>query len=140
MFSRISRTDLVRMMNGVFFSPMLYAVAAWILSRYPLKTAVDIHLVTSACLSGCVALIIISRPLRWLLLPPGMQHATGRIVMACFVLSTIGELMAMSGAAVVWLGARLQTYIPFLIVSGLYYLDFRVFRFPAIMSRWPKDT
>ncbi len=139
MFSRITRTDLVRMMNGVFFSPMVYAVAAWLLSRWPLAVAVDLQLALSLCLAGSVALLVVSRPLRWLLLPPGAEHTRARIVMACFVLSTIGEVIAMSGAAVVWLGAPLKAYIPFLIVSGLYFLDFRAFRLPAILSQWPDE-
>jgi hypothetical protein len=138
MFSRITRNELIRMMNAVFFTPMLYALVAWVLSRHPLHVDSDLNMLTVICLAVSIGLIILARPLRWLLLPPG-KHPSGKIVVACFVLSTIGEIIAMCGVAVVWLGARLESYIPFLIVSGLYYLDFRVFRFPAIMALWPDE-
>lgn len=139
MFSRITRNELIRMMNAVFFSPMLYALVAWVLSHHQVQVDLDLNMLTATCLAVSIGLMILARPLRWILLPQGVEHPSGKIVIACFVLSTIGETIAMCGVAVVWFGARLEAYIPFLIVSGLYYLDFRTFRFPAIMALWPDE-
>lgn len=139
MLSRITRIELVRMMNLMFFSPLVYALAAWLLSRYPLKTRVDLDLMIVLSLGASVGLLLLSRPLRWLLLPPGCEITSAKIVLACMILATIGEAIALAGAVTVWFGARLVAYIPFLIISGLYYFDFRAFRFPAIISLWPEE-
>ena len=139
MLSRITRNELVRMMNLVFFSPLMYALAAWILSRYPLRTSVDLDQMIVLSLGASVGLILLSRPLRWLLLPPGAEVTRAKIVRACILLSTIGEAIALAGAVSVWCGARLAAYIPYLIISGLYYFDFRAFRFPRILALWPEE-
>ena len=139
MLSRISREELVRMMNMMFYSPLFYAVLAWVLAKYPLRWRVDINVLIVICLGGSIALILVSRPLRWLLLPPGREATGARIVLTCLVLATLGEAMAASGALVVWTGARLQAYVPFFVVSCLYCFDFRVFRLPAIIALWPGE-
>lgn len=138
MLSRITRSELVRMMNLVFFSPLIYALAAWLLSQHQLKVDVDLDLLVVLSLGGSIGLILLSRPLRWLLMPPGSAITSAKIVLSCMILATIGEAIALAGAMAVWFGAPLVSYIPFLIVSGLYYFDFRAFRFPMILSLWPK--
>ena len=137
MMSHLNRNDVERMAALVSWSPLLYALLALLLSKYPLNVDVDLSTMYNGALISAFALLLISRPLLWIIVPPGQEPTKARVGAACLVLAGVGELMAICGVVCVWCGAALTSFIPFFILSALYYVDFRLFRLNRILDMWP---
>lgn len=128
------------MMNIMCFTPFAYGGLAWLLSKYPLHVRGDMKTYYNALLFVAFAFLLLSRPLRALLLPKKVEPSRRRVAFACMALATLGELMAAAGAVAVWIDATLISYIPFFIISMLYIVDFRLLRLSPILDLLPDDT
>ena len=127
------------MMNIMCFTPLAYGGLAWLLSKFPLHVSGDVKFYYNALLVAAFALLLLSRPLRAFLLPKNREPSRRRVAAACIILSTLGELMAVLGAAAVWIDASLPSYIPFFIFSLLYVAEFRFLRLSPILDLLPDE-
>jgi hypothetical protein len=139
MFGEDDKGRLENMVTAVCYSPLFYLALSFVLSSFRIHAGINLRLLSNIMLGASFAAVLLSRLLHVLLIPADASPGPKRIAAACLLLAGIGEAVSVCGAVAVWMGAPLQGCAPFLIISALYLLDFRVFRFPAIISRWPKE-
>jgi hypothetical protein len=139
MFSNIDRNQLERTITYVCFSPLFYGLLAVLLAAHPLAVSANLVYITNIGMGSGIGMMIFARLLRRVLLPSYKPAGRRRVALTAVILSSIGELIAAAGALIVWLGAPLPNCVPFLIISALYFADFRLIRFPEIMAKWTED-
>ena len=135
----MDRNQLERTITLVCFSPLFYGTLAVLLAAHPLAVSANLVNITNISLGTGIGMMVFAQLLRRLLLPSDLTASRRRVALTAVILSSIGELIAATGALIVWLGAALPNCVPFLIISALYFADFRLIRFPGIMAKWPED-
>ena len=137
MFGDDDKGRLENMVTAVCYSPVFYLALSFVLSSFKVHSTVNLRMLSNIMLCASLAAVLLSRVLHMLLVPAESTPTPKRIAATCLLLAWIGEAISMCGAVIVWMGAQLMWCAPFLIISGLYLIDFRVFRLPEIISRWP---
>lgn len=129
------------MVTATCFSPLLYGLIALILDG---RGTVSPHLsvIYRVLIVISFILVLISRPVERALIPGNAKKGEledSRIALAGVLIAGISEMICFLGVGAIIVGANINAFIPFFILSALSFADFRIFRFPALLDLMMND-
>ncbi len=143
MIRRYTRKSLGLTVSMISFSPILYGIIAFFLDgKIPTPDSIDLQLTNTILLITSVTILIVSRPLEKYIAPDPMAgvptHAS-KTILAAILVSALSETISIFAVIIVCLGADFRAAIPYLLISSISFLDFRLIRYQRLSDMMPPE-